>query len=50
MKIEDAIKHLTNLKNSGYDSYFVKVKNSVGSYTELSGFSVDTENKTVSLY
>lgn len=50
MKIDEAIEHLKNLKESGYESYFVKVRNSAGNLIYLTGFSIDTENKTVSLY
>lgn len=50
MKIEDAIKHLTNLSNSGYSSYEIKVRNACGYYTSLSGFNVDIENESISLY
>lgn len=50
MKIEDAIKHLTNLKNCGYDSYEVKVRNACGYYNFLNGFNIDTETETINLY
>ena len=49
MKIEDAIKHLTNLSNSGYSSYEIKVRNACGYYTSLSGFNVDIDNETINL-
>ena len=50
MKIEDAIKHLTNLSKSGYSSYEIKVRNAYGYYNSLSGFNVDIDNETINLY
>lgn len=50
MKIEDAIKHLTNLSNSGYSSYEIKVRNACGYYTSLSGFNINVDDETINLY
>lgn len=50
MKIDELIKHLTNFKEKGYESYEVEVRNGAGNYVSNTCFTIDTENKKVKLF